>query len=185
MASKCWFVLRHQHYPPPTFTKTGYKQTGGPLRLGHIIPDLQHLDNVINTKNGPLETPSDMPIYQTKSWDMTWKIDRDRGWNASASAGVPIAAAAGITVKADAGVAFQHSVQNFWDFESLETYIFQPTSEYVEDSLEDEQVASYIENHKHFVSPSIFMVTGLIVARGASFESSVTKSTEVNGGPGM
>lgn len=192
MASKCWFVLRHHHYPPPTFNQTGSRQIGGPLCLGHIIPDLKHLDNVINTRNGPLATPPDMPIYPTKGWNLTWKIDRGRELNASASIGVPITAAtgiitaaAGITIKSDAGVAFQHSVQNFWDFDTLETYIFQPTSEYVEDSLEDEQVASYLEKHKRITSPSVFMITGVIIARGAGVQNSVTNGIEVHGGPGM
>ncbi|KAF7530969.1 hypothetical protein G7054_g9334 [Neopestalotiopsis clavispora] len=185
MTSKCWFVLRHHHYPPPTFNKSGSKQTGGPLRLGHIIPDLQHLDNVINTRNGPLETPPDMPIYSTKSWNLTWNIDHVRDWNLSVNAGVPIAAAAGITIKAGAGVAFQHTVQNFWEFESLDTYIIQPISEYVEDSLEDEQVASYLHKHKRIVTPSVFMITGLIIARGASVKSSMTDGTDIYGGPGI
>lgn len=185
MTSKCWFVLRHHHYPPPTLNKSGSKQTGGPLRLGHIIPDLQRLDNVINNKNGPLEAPPDMPIYPTKSWNLTWNINNGREWSASVNAGVPIAAAAGITVKADAGVAFQHSVQNFWEFESLETYIIQPISEYVEDSVEDEQVAAYLSKHKRIVSPSVFMITGLIIARGAEIKSSMTDGVEIHGGPGV
>jgi hypothetical protein len=185
MTSKCWFVLRHHHYPPPTFNKSGSKQTGGPLRLGHIIPDLQRLDNVINTRNGPLEAPPDMPIYPTKSWNLTWNIKNGGEWSASVNAGVPIAAAAGITVKADAGVAFQHSVQNFWEFESLETYIIQPPGEYVEDSVEDEQVATYLSKHKRIVSPSVFMITGLIIARGAEVKSSMTDGVEIHGGPGM
>lgn len=70
----------------------------GPICLGHLIPDLQHLDNVIN-RHGPLDIPPDMPIYPTKAHDLTFEINKSPGVELSANAGVPIAAAVGVTIK--------------------------------------------------------------------------------------
>ena len=136
MASKCWFVLQQTHYPPPVIPKNGTGTSSGPICLGHLIPDLKHLDNVVN-RHGPLWIPLDMPIYPTKAWDLTWEVNKNKRVDISGNAGVPIAAAAGLIIKQDAGVAFKRTVENFWEFESLDTFIIQPTSEYVEDSIED------------------------------------------------
>ncbi|KAK8054406.1 hypothetical protein PG996_013707 [Apiospora saccharicola] len=185
MSSKCWFVLRQHHYPPPVFPKTGSGKMGGPLCLGHIIPDLRHIDNVINTKEGPLAIPPDMPIYPTRANNFKWEGNAERGFDASVNVGVPIAAAAGITVKAETAVAFQRSVHNFWEFDALETHIIQPTEEYVEDSVENEQVAAWLEKRRMFKSPSVFMITGLMIARGGTNQTSTGKQTEANLRPGV
>lgn len=45
---KCWFALEQTHYVPPT-TKSMYRgKPTGPLSLGHIVPSLKKLDQVIN-----------------------------------------------------------------------------------------------------------------------------------------
>jgi hypothetical protein len=186
MASKCWFVLKQTHYPPPVIPKngTGRMKGRGPICLGHLIPDLQHLDNVIN-RHGPLDIPPDMPIYPTKAWDLTWEINNSDGVDVSATIGVPIAAAAGLTLKLDAGVAFKRTIKNFWEFASLDTFIFQPTDEYVEDSVEDDEVAAYLEKLGPFRSSKVFMITGVIVARGAKTKTSNVRSREAHGGPNV
>jgi hypothetical protein len=186
MASKCWFVLNQTHYPPPTIPKNGIGRVSrsGPICLGHIIPDLKHLDNVIN-RHGPLDIPPDMPIYPTKAWNIAREVNKSDGIEISGEAGVPIAAAAGLTITLDAGVAFERTIRNFWEFASLDTFIFQPTSEYIEDSVEDDEVATYLEKRGLFGSSTIFMVTGVIVARGAKTETSDVRKRDVHGGPGV
>ena len=101
MASKCWFVLQQTHYPPPVIPKNGTGTSSGPICLGHLIPDLKHLDNVVN-RHGPLWIPLDMPIYPTKAWDLTWEVNKNKRVDISGNAGVPIAAAAGLIIKQDA-----------------------------------------------------------------------------------
>ena len=186
MASKAWFVLKQTHYPPPTFPQNGTGQVrgSGPICLGHLIPDLQHLDNVINP-HGPLDVPPDTPIFLSKAQDLTWEMKEAKGLSTSSWAGVPIAAAAGLTVKIGAGVAFKHSVSNYWDFESLETYIFQPTAEYIEDSIEEEDVSRYLRQRGLFKSSSMFMITGIIVARGAKMQTFNGHTRAIHGGPGL
>lgn len=184
MASKCWFVLQQTHYPPPVIPKNGTGTSSGPICLGHLIPDLKHLDNVVN-RHGPLWIPLDMPIYPTKAWDLTWEVNKNKRVDISGNAGVPIAAAAGLIIKQDAGVAFKRTVENFWEFESLDTFIIQPTSEYVEDSVEDEEVSTYLQKRGLFRSSSLFMITGIIVARGAKTKVSKVRKRDVHGGLGV
>lgn len=161
----CWFVLKQTHYPPPTLPENGIGVTTGAICLGHIIPDPKLLDNVINTK-AELKFGPDMPIYPTTSWELRWERNKGLNVGLSADVGVPVAAAAGATVSAAAGLAFQKSVKNFWEFESLETFIIQPTKSYIADSLEEEKVAEHIEESKHFNAWSVYMITGITIARG-------------------
>jgi hypothetical protein len=184
MASKCWFVLQQTHYLPPAIPKNGTGNTSGPICLGHLIPDLKRLDNVIN-RHGPQKIPPDMPIYPSKSWDLTCEMKKSKGMSVSGNAGVPIAAAGGFTMKLDARVAFQRSIQNFWEFESLDTFIIQPTHEYVEDSVEDEEVSAYLQKRGLFGSSSLFMITGMIIARGGKWKASEMRKRDVHLGAGV
>ncbi|KAK7930999.1 hypothetical protein PG985_001711 [Apiospora marii] len=185
MSSECWFVLKQQHYPPPVFPENGTGKSQGPLCLGHIIPDLEHIDNVINAKDGPLAITPDMPIHKTEAHNLTWERSTERGFECSLEGGVPIAGAAGITINIETGVIFKRSVQNFWAFGALETYIMQPTSEYVEDSVEAPQVASYLKKRRVLKAPSVFMITGLKIARGASSQMSSGNTTDAHFHPAM
>jgi hypothetical protein len=183
MASKCWFVLRQTHYPP-VFPENGIGMAKGAICLGHVIPDLQHLDNVINTR-GPNEFPADMPVYPSTAWDLTWETTKSNGAGFQASGGAPVAAAAGLELKLDAGVAFKKSVQKSDQFKKLETFIIQPTSEYIEDTIEGEQVSKYVtKNTTLGFSRSIFMITGMIIARGAKTSRVESQKQDVHGGPG-
>jgi hypothetical protein len=85
----------------------------------------------------------------------------------------------------DASLAFKRKIKNYWEFDSLDTFIFQPTSAYIEDSVDDDEVAAYLEKLGPFRSSRIFMVTGLIIARGAKSKTSDVSRREVHGGPGM
>ncbi|KAH8897706.1 hypothetical protein GQ53DRAFT_742635 [Thozetella sp. PMI_491] len=183
MASKCWFVLKQTHYPPPTLPKNGFGHVNGPICPGHLIPDLKHLDNVIN-RRGHLDITSDIPIYPTQSWDLTWETNRSKGGEVAGDASIPIAAAAGVTVKLEAGSTFQRTTKNFWQFESLETFIFQPSGAYVEDSLECDEVVEYLKRRGPLRSSSLFMITGIIVARGAQIrtEENVSKDFRICAG---
>lgn len=184
MASKCWFVLSHTHYPPPTLPEHGFGRSSGPLCLGHIIPDIQHLDNVIN-RDGPLDNPPSMPIHGTKASGTEWQLNDTSEIGFTANAGAPIAAAVGLTLKLDAGIAFRSTISNFWEFESLDTFIIQPNNAYVEESLEAEEVANYFNRRGLLRSSTLFMITGIMVARGATVSTMEAQGRDVGGGPAM
>ncbi|KAK3682965.1 hypothetical protein B0T22DRAFT_502111 [Podospora appendiculata] len=183
--SKCWFVLRHTHYPPPVFPSDGgVGRSTGPLCLGHLIPDLKHLDTVIN-REGPLAFPPDMPAYLTQMRDFSCHLATNRGVNTSAEVGIPIALAAGVTVKGSANSAFQRSVSNFSTFKSADIFIIQVTPSYIEDSLDTEEVRKYVKKHSKLGTWSLFMITGIIIARGGAKISTSDNSTRgIGGGPG-
>jgi len=75
-------------------------------------------------------------------------------------------------VQAGANVAavFQKSASNYSNYESLDTSIIQPTMAYIEDSLKTGLVQKELEGRKLLgvSSWTLFMVTGLIIARGAT-----------------
>ncbi|KXH67323.1 hypothetical protein CSAL01_13264 [Colletotrichum salicis] len=183
MSKKCWFVLRHTHYPPPTGLEDGTGQIKGPVCCGHLIPDLAHLDNIINI-SGPLEIPADMPIYHTKSENMSWEQSSGPSINHYGHIGAPILAAAGITVTASAGIAFQKSVTNHGEFKRLDTYTIQATPSYIEDSITADEVSRYIQKNKRMGRWSLFMITGIAVARGARVLRSEDRKIGVQGGLG-
>lgn len=156
---KCWFVLRQTYYPPP---KNGI----GPIQLGHIIPGLRHLGQVIN--GNPYPYPRGIVVYETRQEDLKWRIDRQNGVDLSVKALVPIPHTGGlVSVGGKASYAFQHSVSRFWEFEALDVMFIQPTRAYIEYCLDEDLVKRYVDKHKNLGSWSLFMITGLTIARGA------------------
>ncbi len=168
MASKCWFVLRQTHYPPPEFEPQGFGVVSGPICPGHLIPDLRHIDNVIN-RGKPLHIPPSMPLHRTEGWNLKWDLGTKAGSGISSKFTVPVTAASvGLTVGTEAQLAFQQSIQNYWDFDSLECRIIQPTRGYIDDVMESDDLAIYFKRKGLLKSSSLFMITGVIIARGAN-----------------
>lgn len=171
MTDKCWFVLRHQHYPPPRLPANGVGFAEGPICPGHLIPDLKKLDNVINRK-GLEDFPPDMPIYKRTTQGFRRSAEADGELTVSAGANVPVAAAIGVDINLNIEKTFQRSVSNAWKFAALDSFIVQVTPSYVEDSMDAPEVVEYMKKHEVLgISRSIFMVTGLMVARGGSSSS--------------
>ncbi|KAK6363378.1 hypothetical protein TWF730_000810 [Orbilia blumenaviensis] len=170
----CWFVLKQTHYTAPDVDSMRKGKPTGPISLGHIIPDLKHLDQVVNAETIEPFTRG-MQIWPTRLLDFKWGNTTERENAVLGHAGVPIAAAVGLTVGADASFAFRQSVKNYWEFRHLDRYIVQPTSAYVNDCLESEEVAKYVETIKTLGFWSIYMITGIIVARGGG-RNTVTES---------
>jgi len=176
---KCWFVLKQKHYPPP--------QNGvGPIQLGHLIPDLKHLNQVINNDPGPTPFPRAMVVYDSRLEDLEWSFGYGHDLGGSGNARVPIPQAAGlVSVGGQAGAEFKKSVSNFWHFEALDTLFIQPTATYIEDSLKGKLVQGYIEKKRNILlnTWSLFMITGLAIARAAKGSQVEERGWSVKGGP--
>ncbi|KAH6651850.1 hypothetical protein BKA67DRAFT_537701 [Truncatella angustata] len=162
---KCWFVLRQSHYPPPVYSETEDSSKGA-ICLGHIISDLKHIDTVLNT-DGPQPYPASMPVFTTKKWSLNWESDRDRQAELSANGDAPVGP---VTADANVAVVFKKSTSNASNFESLDTSIIQPTAAYITNSLDSELVQEKLKSSQFLGVDAwkLFMVTGLIVARGAA-----------------
>ena len=55
----------------------------------------------------------------------------------------------------------------------------------MEDSVEDNEIGAYLAKLGLFQSSSMFMITGIIVARGAKSKMSEVRTRDVHGGPGV
>ncbi|KAK7946101.1 uncharacterized protein PG986_010422 [Apiospora aurea] len=167
---KCWFVLRQRHYPAPVYTAPGmaFGAAEGPLRLGHFIAGPKALDQVINPDDvAPF--PRNMRIWATETAQFRLSRKDGRTHDNGFGADVPIAAAAGVTVGAEAGVVFRKVMGEDWEIERLDTQIVQPTAEYLEQCVQSGPLAAWVERHKLLGSWKVYMISGIIVARGAKF----------------
>ncbi|KAF3925334.1 hypothetical protein ABW20_dc0108987 [Dactylellina cionopaga] len=179
---KCWFVLKQTHYAPPdTKARTGL------IQLGHLIPDLKRLDQVINVESGPLKFRRGMVVSKSHLEGLTFGHKTGREVNAEVNATVPIAAAAGaVSAGAQVGTSFKKTVENNWEFERVETEIFQPTRAYVADSLQNPEVQEYLKTATTFSRWTMFMISGIAVAvRGGKHTGSESTEVGVHGGPNV
>ncbi|KAK3400913.1 hypothetical protein B0T20DRAFT_433108 [Sordaria brevicollis] len=169
MDNPTWLPLKQTHYPPPSLPsmKTGHPT--GPLSLGHIIPDLQHLDNVINC-HGFEPFPTGMDIMTATFQQSHFKTgcsNTDISIHVKAEA-LPqlVKAIPGVEAGMAAGTSYVNIVDDKWEYEALEEYAVYPSQEYVERALREQEVAEYIRRSKKMGGWKVYMVTGIVVARG-------------------
>jgi hypothetical protein len=182
---KCWFILRQTHYAAPEYKYPGmaYGEAEGPVRLGHFIPSPKEIDQVINS-DGITPFPRDMKIWATTAVNLRFSNKTEKDIETSAKGGAPIIAAAGMTIKAEAGLVFQRIMGNTWAIDRLDTQIVQPTMAYLEECRESTQVAEWVEKKKVLGTWKVYMVSGLMIARGAKNERKETSETEERGSGG-
>ncbi|KAK7916873.1 hypothetical protein PG985_010481 [Apiospora marii] len=180
---KCWFVLRQRHYPAPVYTHPGmaFGAADGPLRLGHFIAGPKQLDQVINPED-VTPFPRDMRIWATETAQFRLSRKDGRVHDNGAGADVPVAAAVGVTVGAEAGLVFRKMMGEEWEIERLDTQIVQPTRAYLERCSQSAQLADWVERHKLLGSWKVYMISGIIVARGARFGRNDSNEVGVNVG---
>ncbi|EWZ93843.1 hypothetical protein FOWG_06493 [Fusarium oxysporum f. sp. lycopersici MN25] len=94
--------------------------------------------------------------------------------------GAPILAATGVTAKASLQFAFMKTVESHEAYDRLDTYIVQPTKGYIEDCLEQGQLNAYVKGK---VSWSMFMITGIKVARAGKREAQEETNVAADIGP--
>ena len=166
MDNEAWIPLKQSHYPPPSIPsmKTGHPT--GPLSPGHIIPDLRHLDNVINS-NGFEPFPQGMDIMTATLEKNTFKNGVNTEIILQANAEAPIVAMIpGMDASAGAGTNYTNFISNSWEYGRLEEYVVQPTRSYIERCLESEEVKDYIRRRNKMGGWKVYMITGIMVARG-------------------
>ncbi|RSM08194.1 hypothetical protein CEP52_004868 [Fusarium oligoseptatum] len=180
---KVWFKLRHTHNPAPDVKTLGTSTETGPILLGQFIPDLNHLDQVIN--RGDIRPfPGDMQVWPSQTIKFKWENSRSTQADASGSARAPGVAAAGLDIQATASGAFRQSVENYSEFESLDCYIVNPVRSYINECLAEGLVADHVKSEKTMGTWRLFMITGIMIARGAktSNEEEVHKEGHAKSG---
>lgn len=163
---RCWIVIPWAQYPAPEMPERGIGKATGQLCMGHLIPDIEHLDNIINRKKGPPSYPRDMPAMKIRSHDIKHDFGNDRARGVDIRGSAPIAAATGVTATASASLAFQRTVHDWWQYESMDFLTIMPTREYIEDSISNRDGDTVKLSTGLGSSWTIYMISGLVVARG-------------------
>lgn len=171
---KVWFKLRQPDYCPEREQDMGSGNDEAPLCLGHFISDLKHLDFVLN-RSKIEKFPASMPVHHTKSLQFEWKDFKVAETGGQLGASAPIAALIGLVFKADIRLLFRRTVEHWERYERLDTYIVQPTKTYVDDCLQSNELAMRIKGKKSW---SMFMITGVKVARMGKTDSSESNQSE-------
>ncbi|UKZ83230.1 hypothetical protein TrVFT333_011036 [Trichoderma virens FT-333] len=169
---KCWFVLKQVHYPPPDLPETGIGTANGSISLGHIIPDPVNLDGVINRSEEGITFTSTARIRHTRTacnWNNVNDLEAGLSSNIQVSMGTGVPVSTALQSK----LAFKRTSKNHESFDFLDSYIVDVDRKFISRILEKEEVAAHIERIKGVQLLgiggrwSIWMITGIIVARGA------------------
>lgn len=72
----------------------------------------------------------------------------------------------GVEAGAGAGTNYINVVNDSWEYDRLEEYVVQPTRSYIQRCLETEEVTDYIRRNKKLGGWKVYMITGIMVARG-------------------
>lgn len=181
---KVWFKLRHTHNPAPDEKTLGTSTETGPILLGQFIPDLNHLDQVIN--RGDIKPfPGEMKVWHSQTIKFKWDDSQSTQADASVSARAPAVTAAGVDIQATASGAFRKSVENYSEFESLDCYIVNPVKSYVNEYLAGGSVADHVKSEKTLGTWKLFMITGIMIARGANTSNKEETHKEGNTKSGL
>ncbi|KAG4280592.1 hypothetical protein FPRO06_11925 [Fusarium proliferatum] len=180
-----WFKLKHTHYTAPDVATLGTEgRETGPILLGHFIPDLNHLDQVIN--QGCIKAfPDDMEVWPSKTIEFQWEDSQSNQAGVSGSMTVPTDTTAGIGGNTSAQVAFQQSVENFAKFKSLDCYIVNPVNHYINDCIKQSALADHIKTEKRFGTWKVYMITGIMIARGAKTSHKEESHADANAEAGV
>ncbi|KAI1439762.1 hypothetical protein F5Y02DRAFT_404961 [Annulohypoxylon stygium] len=184
---KSWYILPYSmRLNPPSLPGDEYDGIGqakGLICPGHFIPANSRQWNKILNRTGPLPYPPEMPVYHDKRWDMSWKLEKEREFGLSAKIKAPAAETIAMVVDANAEAAFKASVTNYMSFDKLDTYTIQPWDSYIADSLNDKDIDAHIRENKSLIgSWEVYMVSEIVVARGASMNQDIAQTSLVDTG---
>ncbi|KXH56303.1 hypothetical protein CNYM01_00183 [Colletotrichum nymphaeae SA-01] len=167
--TKYWFVLDQTHYEPPIYMDETYREACGTLLLGHIIPGIKSLDQVINRDELP-GFPRTFRVQRTTQSNVSWSRETQSEIGAGASAGAPALAGMGIGAQAEVNIGSTVGDTDSWEFDQLETQAITPTTSYIQDSIRAPQVAAYVKQHKVLGSWKLYMITGIKIGKGGKLE---------------
>lgn len=179
---KVWFKLRQTDYPPSpedAILHGDGDDSTAPLCLGHFISNLKTLDFPLN-HGSILPFPPLMRPFCSSILNFTWDDTRLKSPGTNLAAGAPILAAAGVTAKASLQFAFMKTVESHEEYDRLDTYIVQPTKGYIKDCLEQDELKAHVKGK---VSWSVFMITGIKVARAGKREAQEETNVAADIGP--
>ncbi|GKU07319.1 hypothetical protein FLAG1_10222 [Fusarium langsethiae] len=121
-------------------------------------------------------------VHRNSVLKFSWDDGTQNAPGIHLAAGAPVLAAAGITAKANLQTAFMRNVENHESYDQLDTYTVQRTKSYVEDCLAQDELKTYVKGKPFW---SMFMITGIKVARAGTRETREERGTIVDVGPDL
>jgi len=158
------------YHLPPNFSTS--PPPDGPFHLGTILKDFEHKENM-----APLNQDERVDIETNIYSDHKGEFTATRSQLRSGEFGL-WAKIMGIQgVGAEANISAVRNDTDTYSFESLDTEYFYPTKSYVSSCVALSDVEDYLEGHRY--KKSVYLVTGLKVAKGVKVK--VDKSSSVEG----
>ncbi|PTB38998.1 hypothetical protein M441DRAFT_60206 [Trichoderma asperellum CBS 433.97] len=143
----------------------------GPIRLGSIVEDPSFVQEPINNPPVPPGSAGEN-IYLHNAAQSTVALKASKSF------------ALGLFVKfqqflqGKIGEKNSSAVEEMWSFNNLQTQWFIPSDEYIKQSLQQMEVQNFIaQNYSWLRRTKLYMVTGIMIAEGAS---STIKAAEQN-----
>jgi hypothetical protein len=172
-----WYPLNQDHFPPPDLPESGLGTGNGVICLGHIIPRHSCLDKVFNRSEEGIQFTPSVPVIHEYPWKLDWIKDKGPDTGLATGVEAPMKAAALVSTEPHVQLRFEHTVTNHQKFDILDRYIINVDRAFIGNILEDEAVATRIEQALGVRLSGlgddwcIYMITGIMVARGATEKS--------------
>ncbi|KAL8949642.1 MAG: hypothetical protein Q9222_004267 [Ikaeria aurantiellina] len=131
----------------------------GPIALGSIIVDPSDPGRSLN-RSAIVPRPADCPV--DTSTKRNWKGTKSR--QAEGRVGI-WAKFVDVVAGTNVGVQGEKGSDDIYEFDEMETQFFEPTAEYITQSMAQAVVTQYIQ--KNGFKKNTYMITGLKIVRGA------------------
>lgn len=144
----------------------------GPIRLGSIVEDPSYVQEPINNPPVPPGSAGEQ-VYLHNAAKSTIALNASRSF------------ALGLFVKfqqllqGKIGGKVSSVVEETWSFNNLQTQWFKPSDDYIKQSLQQMEVQDFIaQNYSWLRRTKLYMVTGIMIAEGASSTIKAAKQNE-------
>lgn len=169
-STKTYYLAPNFDFPPPP---------GGLIDLGSIIADPNKPDRSLN-KSELVSIPAHAIFTRTKT---DWTASRSQLQAVDGGIWTSFLQTI-IGLSADVDVSRSKGKDEVYRCKILETQYFQPDDAYIVANLQNPRVQGYVKTGWP-VKKSVYMITGLKIARGVSAETEVSKEHGVEGKLGV
>jgi hypothetical protein len=147
----CYFLTPTRTCPPE-----------GHICLGSIIASPSLVDEPISTRPPPPLDPDSVTTHTERQWKRTVTTAANSGQVGIWTSFLQVFVGASI----DAGVAWRNDASQSYSAKSMKWSEFRPSLQYIKTAVADEDVDEFVRANKF--REKIYMVTGIMVASGAS-----------------
>ena len=133
----------------------------GPIALGNIIASPSAPEDRLN----PTPTLLNLPIHESYQTNFLSEVSRYK----AGKIGIWTSFLQSLGIGIDLSINYEIANTEKFEFESLETRFFTPDRQFVERSMEGDDVQEFIKKSKF--KANVYMIIGIKIARGASVTS--------------